>query len=406
MFRSLYNQARLRFVLNSRGPFLVRSGPSGSAAAELPDVACARTFDPLRGEDTVFVPGGTIKGALRVRAERILRSVGLPACDPFPERGRDRASCWAIGNDADGFDAYRRSCYACRLFGSSSLAGRLAFCDAMPGDWDADGPDPVPPRTEVRAQLAIDRVLGSAAFGPFDFEVAAGGTYAAEITLRDFPLWTIAILGIALRDLDEGFITLGAGGARGLGRFGVSYRELVVDTFAPVGAKVAVGAGGGGGEPAAAGAVTLHGVEALATDRIRDTRRRDADTVKVNAAAELYGDYAEWGRRRQVFTGGAVIAAIAACIAGPWRGLLESPRSRGGGGRGGEADGAGGDGGEGDGGKRKRRRKPKGKAPGEGEGVGSADIAEPCTGTEAGDADAGATDAPAPEKQPDGESAE
>lgn len=329
MFRSLYNQARLRFCLVSRGSFLVRGGPAGTAGPEYPEVACARTFDPLRGEATVYVPGSSLKGAIRVRGERILRSLRLPACDPFPERGRDRASCWSIGGGATGFDAYRRSCYACRVFGSDSLAGRVRVSDAMAGDWDASGPGVEPPRSELRSRLAIDRVLGSTAFGPFDHEVASGGSYAAEIVLTDFPLWSLALIGLVLRDLHEGFMSIGSGGGRGLGHFGVDYRELIVDTLGTSSQAMVKSSGGGEAKQATSVEQELRGVEWLAKDRIRDPRRRAGDIARFSSPSDGYGDYMEWGRRRQVFTGSAVMSALGACVDGPWRVMLESSRAPG-----------------------------------------------------------------------------
>jgi CRISPR/Cas system CSM-associated protein Csm3 (group 7 of RAMP superfamily) len=71
--------------------------------------------------------------------------------------------------------------------------------------------------TETRTGVAIDRILGSVAHGPFDFEVVTRGAFATTIQLRNFEVWQLGLLALVLRDLEEGLIPIGFGKSRGLG---------------------------------------------------------------------------------------------------------------------------------------------------------------------------------------------
>jgi hypothetical protein len=111
---------------------------------------------------------------------------------------------------------YRRSAFTAQLFGHTNLAGRVRFADAY-------GENVV---IEERNGVAIDRVYGSVAVGPFNYETVVGGEFPTTIDFRNVTLAQLGLLGLALRDLAEGRVALGFGKSRGLGHIKASFEGL------------------------------------------------------------------------------------------------------------------------------------------------------------------------------------
>ena len=233
MLRMSLNQASLDLDLSPRAGFLVKAGEKGSNLLypNRPDLGALRTRvmrgqgDAATFEDTVFIPGSTLKGVLRSAGERALRSLGDDlACDPH-----NRDSRCQRGPDARNAtppDRHRALCLACRIFGSQQAAGRLMLADALPSPenekaWDNAN------RTSTRSGVSIDRRTGGPARGKlFEAEVVTGGTCRARLTLDNFQLWQLALVGILLEDLAEGELRIGSGRTRGLGAFSLRVRKL------------------------------------------------------------------------------------------------------------------------------------------------------------------------------------
>lgn len=205
MLKKLLNQAVLEVMLEAQGPLLIKSGTEGGADPSVPDMQF------VRSGGRVYIPGSSLKGVFRSYAEKIARTVGAKCCNPF-----DNTFCGKKANDAKvsaGAAIYSNRNYACRicqLFGSTAMASRIKFNDA----YLPNGQNPL---TETRTGVAIDRVLGSVAHGPFDFEVVTKGKFQTTIHLRNFELWQLGLLALVLRDLEEGLIPIGFGKSRGLG---------------------------------------------------------------------------------------------------------------------------------------------------------------------------------------------
>lgn len=205
MLKKLLNQAMIELTIEARGPLLIKSGIEGGADPSVPDMQF------VRSGGRVYIPGSSLKGVFRTYAEKIARTVGARCCNPF-----DDTFCGKKANEAKvsaGTAIYSDRNYACRicqLFGSTAMASRIKFNDAYPLDGH-------PPKTETRTGVAIDRILGSVAHGPFDFEVVTTGTFKTAIHLRNFELWQLGLLALVLRDLEEGLIPIGFGKSRGLG---------------------------------------------------------------------------------------------------------------------------------------------------------------------------------------------
>lgn len=221
MFRSLHNQARLTLKVQPQSPILVRSAGSGLDPTR-PEMEFVTVETDLGRIE--YLPGSTLKGSLRNFSERLLLALGKRACDPIEKKSpcADREH-----------RAYARQCDACKVFGSPNLAGRLRVVDGLPwrfGVADEErkaGRDAL--KRETRANVAIDRASGaSSAKGLFDMDVVVCGAFYPEITLRNYQLWQLALVRLALAELDGGFQQLGSGKSRGLGRVACAIDALEI----------------------------------------------------------------------------------------------------------------------------------------------------------------------------------
>jgi len=226
MFKQSLNTLTLVFQLSPTGPLLVKSGRETGADPTLVDMNFVRTHHPDYEKPTVFIPGSSLKGTIRSYTERILRTVlgegPDRCCNPFDEQ----SFCGKrLENDAGpSAKRYRESCPACRIFGNTALAGRLSITDAYPPAELLEQTN----ATEQRDGVAIDRLLGGVAVGPFTLEVVTRGAFRVTLLLENFELWQLGLIGVALRDLGTGLCPIGFGKTRGLGRVKVSLKKLTV----------------------------------------------------------------------------------------------------------------------------------------------------------------------------------
>ena len=229
MHRQVVNEALLELALWPDGPLLIKAADTGADPTR-PDMEFVRTRRP--DGETVYLPGSSLKGALRAHCERIARTMGGAHADR-----RWRLSCNPLGTAPDGPNyscsarllrgdrepggeaAYRDSCFICRLFGNQALAAHLRLADAYPA---------AAPRAEQRTSVAIDRIYGSVAVGPFSYEVVTEGRFVTPLAVRNFTLAQLGLLALALRDLAEGRLALGFGKSRGFGRVGVEVTALTI----------------------------------------------------------------------------------------------------------------------------------------------------------------------------------
>lgn len=201
-FAELRCEARLTLELETVTPLLVGSGEAGGLDPRRPDMEVVRSRAAGGGEPLPYVPGSSIKGVIRARATRILHSL-------LADRGAAAAG-WA--EDLFGYVA-----------GQASARSRLSVTDAHP----VSGPGAPPLRLATRHQVAIARASGAAAGGAlFAPEVVEQGRFRCEVTVNNFAQWHLRLLGWVLLDVDEGFVTFGGGGSRGLGRMRVAGSEV------------------------------------------------------------------------------------------------------------------------------------------------------------------------------------
>lgn len=252
-FHRLASRLRLRGVLCTQTALRIGASGGDFDGVDLPVIKDAAGFP--------FLPGSSIKGALRSTVESLLRGAenrgaGLWACDPLAqsdhasaESDRASASTQSASTAADPGLAdkscghHRRGerlrvdteqhCAVCRLFGSHVVASHVRFCDALMRPSERDpGRARVP--VEIRDGVSIDRDLRRARGArKFDFEVVSPGTeFVLEIFVENHQPWLLGLLVMGFDQLAEGFTALGGFTSRGLGRVAFRWSSIVHVTAA------------------------------------------------------------------------------------------------------------------------------------------------------------------------------
>ncbi|MCL1466534.1 RAMP superfamily CRISPR-associated protein [Argonema galeatum] len=221
MHKRFVNHCTIDLTLIPDGPILIKSGKEGANPTK-PDMEFVETYHA--GGRSIYLPGSGLKGAIRAHAERIVRTVGR---DSNPN---DPKIVWANDPINDKYDylkdlpapkIYQKSSFTDRIFGNTSIASRVRIEDAYPVDKSKV-------KIEERNGVAIDRVFGSVAVGPFNYQVCTAGEFRTKIHLKNFSLAQLGLIGLVLRDLNEGWFGIGFAKSRGLGTVTVKYNSAVV----------------------------------------------------------------------------------------------------------------------------------------------------------------------------------
>ncbi len=224
MHKRRLNEFTLSLTIEPDGPLLIKSGSESGADPTLPSMNFVRTRNPRTLDPTIYLPGASLKGVVRSHSERIIRTVhGADnpriCCDPL---SRQHNCSKQIRNQKikDTADQYKELCLACRLYGHMEQASHFVAADAYP--------DKAIDTLPVRHNVAIDRLSGGVAGGPFDMEVALNGRFQTTFRIHNFEIWQIGLLALALRDLKEGRVRIGFAKSRGLGAVRVTLNELEI----------------------------------------------------------------------------------------------------------------------------------------------------------------------------------
>lgn len=225
MHKRFVNHCTIELVISPIGPILIKSGKEGADPTK-PDMEFVETYH--RGGRSIYLPGSSLKGAIRAHAERIVRTVGKDKYDP-----KNPEQLWAgnplkldeykyLDDIEDTHDIYRYSSFTDQLFGSTAIASRVRIEDAYPVD-----------RKQLklgeRNGVAIDRVFGSTIPGAlFNYQVCTAGEFATRIHMKNFTLAQLGLIGLVLRDLDDGWFGLGFAKSRGMGLVEVKLKQAVV----------------------------------------------------------------------------------------------------------------------------------------------------------------------------------
>jgi CRISPR-associated RAMP protein (TIGR02581 family) len=232
-FCKIDNEAILEFSLRNKGPLLINSG-TGTKLRERYDMSPVKAWhytdsDKTKTEETVYLPGSSIKGVFRVRYEQLMRGIGAYVCNIqcknierkdlncsqrikiLKEKYENKKNSNYLADKVpwSAEHVYKYSCEACRLFGSLAMTGRLSFSDAYP-DGDV--------KIGFRHGVAIDRITGAAHPGAkYEMEVVENGTFNCKARFRNYEMYQLRMILWILEDIDDGLVTLGMGGSRGNG---------------------------------------------------------------------------------------------------------------------------------------------------------------------------------------------
>ncbi|MBD2429970.1 MULTISPECIES: RAMP superfamily CRISPR-associated protein [Fischerella] len=222
MHKRFVNHCTIDITLIPDGPILIKSGKEGADPTK-PDMEFVETYHA--GGRSIYLPGSSLKGAIRAHAERIVRTVGRDRRD-----SNNLDILWANDPLNDKYDylqnkssseIYKLSSFTDQMFGNTSIASRIRIEDAYP-----DQSQPL--KIEERNGVAIDRIFGSVAVGPFNYQVCTAGEFRTKIHLKNFTLAQLGLIGLVLRDLNDRWFGLGFAKSRGLGTVEVKLNQAVV----------------------------------------------------------------------------------------------------------------------------------------------------------------------------------
>ena len=224
MHKRIVNQAIIELAISPVGPLLIKASDQGADPTK-PDMEFVETYHA--GGRSVYLPGSSLKGAIRAHCERIVRTLGgssssagnVWACDPLEQNApcRDLKDLHKENTAA----IYRDSCTVCQIFGSTDIAAHTRIADAYP-----DNPTEI--HREERNGVAIDRVYGSVAVGPFNFQVITAGEFITKITVKNFTTAQLALIALAIRDFDEQRVGIGFAKSRGLGQVNMEVKYVEI----------------------------------------------------------------------------------------------------------------------------------------------------------------------------------
>lgn len=237
-------QAIIRWTADS--PMMVKAAGEGRDIKMLP----LTTADRDGGGRRLVLPGSGIKGALRSQAERISRTLRgndapagrfqdqLEGCElPVmlfgiggPPKGLDRGQ-WRPGRGAVGV----ADCVATEAISAAKLQ-ELASGSSQQWLKESRDASDAPGGLDVAYHVAVDRWTGGAAEGLLFQAVEPRVTWEPirlDIAFERLPVEdraaALSLLLMVLRDLAEGWVTLGFGGNRGYGEVRVERIEIEGD---------------------------------------------------------------------------------------------------------------------------------------------------------------------------------
>lgn len=222
MHKYFVNHCTIELSIEPDGPILIKSGKEGADPTK-PDMEFVEAYHT--GGRTIYLPGSSLKGAIRAHSERIVRTIGsdkrdasnlnkIWANDPLNDK-------YDYLKDKSSAEIYKLSSFTDKIFGNTSIASRIRIEDAYPSN-------DKPLRVEERNGVAIDRVFGSVAVGPFNYQVCTDGEFCTKIHLKNFTLSQLGLIGLVLRDLNDGWFGLGFAKSRGLGTVNINYKKAIV----------------------------------------------------------------------------------------------------------------------------------------------------------------------------------
>ena len=170
-------------------------------------------------QERPFIPGSSLKGALRSAVERRVEWLGLVSCclenggclSQVDESWRRRSLEERLP------DIEEKLCATCKLFGCTVFGGKVQV-DDLPLEEAFE--QLAPHLVEVRDGVGIDRDSGTSVEGAkFDYEVVPSPTaFHFYLTAENLEQQDAALLALGLLEMMNGTVPLGGKSTRGLGR--------------------------------------------------------------------------------------------------------------------------------------------------------------------------------------------
>lgn len=185
-------------------------------------------------DDIPFIPGSSLRGALRSTIERMVSSLGFNPCllindNPCvttSDKLQDEFSKIKEKKDPTKIRSFisddSKVCPVCQLFGSTIAASKIRITD-LPIDGKF--------LRHIRDGVAIDRDTETAKEGAkFDFEAISKGTeFKFELIGENLNERDLGLLGIGLQELVDGNFWVGGNTSRGLGK--CKLKDLKINYF-------------------------------------------------------------------------------------------------------------------------------------------------------------------------------
>jgi len=167
-----------------------------------------------------FIPGASLKGALRARAEALVQSVGGQVRDfkaledDLQKNFRTIITDTTSDDQAKAVSVWRDSTLIDRTFGAPWIAGRLFLRDAPVEEASWFG------QHEVRSGVGLNRDTETAEENIlYDYEVTPAGTqFAFRLTLENAEDWQLGMVLLLLKPWQRGEGAIGGFRSRGLGQ--------------------------------------------------------------------------------------------------------------------------------------------------------------------------------------------
>lgn len=212
------NLLEIEYTLSGKFQFLVND-PIGAAMEGVDHV----TMKTANGK--AVLPGSSIRGVLRSRAEKIMRTFGKKVCDIHVNKdpkASEKLCCHAKIRDEnkklklEKMDPLKSEeewdrflCVACRLFGCGRRKSNLMITNA----YSDKG-------YELKQDfVAIDRFTGGARAGAkFDAQPMLDTQFEGKIILKDFEKWQVGVLALLIKDLRTDRLRFGFGSSKGYGQ--------------------------------------------------------------------------------------------------------------------------------------------------------------------------------------------
>ncbi len=254
MLTPILNELSFDLLLLTEGPLLIRDGrfmkkknqQTERDSSDIPDSIFVSRNTKADAEQHVrnrtahqldfYVPGSSLRGVLRSRAEYICRQLAAeqrPICCNIFDTDKESATLFCgrhfelLGENDENprqipaRDIYAASCAVCKIFGSTAMAGRLRIADSEPMRVK---------QTVIRDHVAIDRFTGGAREGALfqDLCLKEGHQLQMRVRIINFEIWQLGLLAYVLRDMEQGRVPLGGGVSKGYGSVNASIWNLRV----------------------------------------------------------------------------------------------------------------------------------------------------------------------------------